>query len=232
MSEKIIGIPVSRAKLFTEADKTYETTKGLEKLALSGLSKDYYDAFAANILHAKRFMTADEVKKANAKKLTDVKKKCTQCFGWGKKLQFYLKRAFGEGSPQWNEFPDKLYDAKENAADMLNELPAAFTIADKYSAELTAKGGMPADYKQTGEALKEELDAIDKEHKVKVEQSESYTVQRQLAHKKVYDTVNEINELGRQEYKDDPVTLKLFKSPWPQGKGKENEESTPTAPAQ
>ncbi|MFA4924783.1 MAG: hypothetical protein WC557_11370, partial [Ignavibacteriaceae bacterium] len=79
MSELQNAVHVSRTKLFEEADNAYETTKGLEKLALSGLTPEYYDAFAANILNAKNFKTAEEVKKANAKKLAEVKKKCEQC---------------------------------------------------------------------------------------------------------------------------------------------------------
>ena len=226
MADKKNVLPVSRTKLFKEADKTYETTKGLEKLDLSGLTPEYYDAFAANILNAKNFKTAEEVIKANAKKLAEVKKKCELCYDWVKKLQFYLKRAFGEDSAQWKEFPGNLSEAKTDAAEMLNLLPSAFTLADKYVTEFSAKG-MPADYRQTGETLKTELETITKEHGKIVEQSESYTIQRQLAHLKVYDTVNEINEAGRREYKDDPVTLKLFESPWPQNKKKVNGTEPP-----
>jgi len=231
MSDVQSAIHVSRTVLFKVADKTYETTKGLEKLALSGLTTDYFAAFAANIQLAKNFKTADEVKKSNAKKLSEVKKKCEECFNWVKKLQFYMKRAFDEGSAQWNELPAKISEAKKDEAEMLDLLPATFTLADKYAAELKAKG-MPADYKLTGETLKGELETITKEHGKMVEQSEAYTIQRSLAHKKVYDTVNEINELGRHEYKEDPVTLKLFKSQWPQAKEKENGTDTPPAPVQ
>ncbi|MFA6979501.1 MAG: hypothetical protein WC209_09285 [Ignavibacteriaceae bacterium] len=231
MSDDQNGVHVSRTVLFKVADKTHETTKGLEKLALSGLTTDYYAAFAANIQLAKNFKTSDEVKKANAKKLSEVKKKCEECFNWVKKLQFYVKRAFKEGSPQWNELPEKISESKKDEAEMLNLLPATFTLADKYAVELKAKG-MPTDYKLTGETLKGELETITKEHGKMVEQSQAYTVQRKLAHRKVYDTVNEINELGRQEYQDDPVTLKLFKSPWPQSKEKDNGTDTPPAPVQ
>lgn len=231
MSDDQNGVHVSRKVLFRVADNTYETTKGLEKLALSGLTTDYYAAFAANIQLAKNFKTADEVKKSNAKKLSEVKKKCEECFNWVKKLQFYIKRAFNEGSPQWNELPEKISESKKDEAEMLNLLPATFTLADKYAAELKAKG-MPDNYKQTGEALKAELETITIEHGKMVEQSQAYTVQRKLAHRKVYDTVNEINELGRQEYREDPVTLKLFKSPWPQAKDKDNGTDTPPPPAQ
>ena len=226
MSDDQNGVHVSRTVLFKVADKTHETTKGLEKLALSGLTTDYYAAFAANILLAKNFKTSDEVKKANAKKLSEVKKKCEECFNWVKKFQFYMKRAFKEGSAQWNELPEKISEAKKDEAEMSNLLPATFTLTDKYAVELKAKG-MPTDYKLTGETLKGELETITKEHGKMVEQSKTYTVQRKLAHRKVYDTVNEINELGRQEYQDDPVTLKLFKSQWPQAKDKENGTDSP-----
>jgi len=230
MSDVQSTIHVSRTQLFTAADNSYQTTKGLEKLTLSGFNAEYFNTFAANIQIAKDFKTAEEVKKSNATKLAQVKKKCKECHKWVKKLQFYVKRAFGEGSPQWNEFPDKLTEAKNDEAEMANLLPAVFTIADKYAAELKAKG-MPEDYKQTGEALKVELETITKEYGKQVEESELYTIQRNIAHKVVYDTVNEINELGRQEYKDDPVMLKLFKSPWPQAKEKDNGTDTPP-PAQ
>jgi len=229
MAEQINGIPVSRTKLFTVASNCYETTKGLENLDKSGLSPEYYAAFAANILNAKNFKTAEEVAKANAKKLTEVKKKCGECYDWVKNLQFYLKRAFGVDSPEWNEFPENVTETRRDPAEMINMLPAAFTLADKYAAKLTAKG-MPAGYKETGAALMAELDAVNKEHGTMVQQSETYTLQRNLAHRRVYDTVNEINELGRRAYKDDPVTLKLFDSPWAQSKAKEK-EPPPETPA-
>ncbi|MCK9211051.1 MAG: hypothetical protein M0P61_09475 [Ignavibacteriaceae bacterium] len=222
MAEKFNGIPVSRTKLFTIASTAYKIKKGLEKLAAAGLTAEYFEEFAANIEIAKNFKTADQVLKENAEKLAQVKKKCEECYDWLKKVQVALKRTFKGDSPQVKEFPANLSPAKEDAAKMINLLPAAFTIIDKYNTELIAKRA-PANLKQKGETLKAELETISAEYNLMDGSSESYTVNRQLAHKKLQDTINEINETGREEYKDDPVTLKLFDSPWPQSKGKEKE---------
>jgi len=231
MAEKFNGIPVSRTKLFTIASKAYETTKGLAKLADAGLTAEYFEEFAANIEIAKNFKTAEKVAKENAEKLAQVQKKCEECFNWMKKVQVALKRTFKGESPQLKEFPSNLSLAKEDAAKMINLLPAAFSIIDKYNTELTAKR-TPATIKQKGEALKAELETISAEYNLMDGSSESYTVNRLLAHKKLQDTINEINETGREEYKDDPVTLKLFDSPWPQSKGKDKgNDALPEPPA-
>jgi len=232
MAEKMNGIPVSRTKLFTIATTVYKTKKGLEKLASAGLTAEYFEEFAANIETAKNFKTADQVSKENAEKLAQVKTKCEECFDWLKKVQVALKRTFKGDSPQFKEFPSNLSLAKDDAAKMINLLPAAFAIIVKYNTELTAKR-TPATLKQKGETLKAELETIFGEYNAMVGSSESYTVNRLLAHKKLQDTVNEINETGREEYKDDPVTLKLFDSPWPQSKDKVKvNDETPETPAQ
>jgi len=226
MAEKMNGIPVSRTKLFTIATTVYKTKKGLEKLASAGLTAEYFEEFAANIETAKNFKTADQVSKENAEKLAQVKTKCEECFDWLKKVQVALKRTFKGDSPQFKEFPSNLSLAKDDAAKMINLLPAAFAIIVKYNTELTAKR-TPATLKQKGETLKAELETIFAEYNAMVGSSESYTVNRLLAHKKLQDTINEINETGREEYKDDPVTLKLFDSPWPQSKDKNKVNDTP-----
>jgi len=232
MAEKMNGIPVSRTKLFTIATTVYKTKKGLEKLASAGLTAEYFEEFAANIETAKNFKTADQVSKENAEKLAQVKTKCEECFDWLKKVQVALKRTFKDDSPQFKEFPSNLSLAKDDAAKMINLLPAAFAIIVKYNTELTAKR-TPATLKQKGETLKAELETIFAEYNAMVGSSESYTVNRLLAHKKLQDTINEINETGREEYKDDPVTLKLFDSPWPQSKDKVKvNDETPETPAQ
>lgn len=229
MAEKFNGIPVSRTKLFTIASTAYKTKKGLEKLAAAGLTAEYFEEFAADIEIAKNFKTADQVSKENAEKLAQVKIKCEECFDWLKKVQVALKRTFKADSPQVKEFPSNLSLAKEDAAKMINLLPAAFAIIDKYNTELTAKR-TPVTLKQKGETLKAELETISAEYNLMDGGSESYTVNRQLAHKKLQDTINEINETGREEYKDDPVTLKLFDSPWPSSKGKDKGNDAPPEP--
>ena len=229
MADSKYGIPVSRAKLFTQADITYETTKGLVKLAKKGLNAAYFDTFAANIKKARDYKTADEKKKTNAEKLAAVKAVCAECYEWIKTLQFVVKEVFKEDSPEYKSFPSNLTDAKEDASEMTNVLPAIFTILENHKAKL-AEANLPADFKETGEALSAGLTAIAKEYAVMEEQSKSYTLERKLAHRKVYDTVNSINEAGNREYKNDPVTLKLFKSPWPPNKDKDNGNDTPPEP--
>lgn len=230
MADSKYGIPVSRAKLFTQADITLETTKGLAKLAKKGLNAAYFDTFAANIQKAREFKTSDEKKKTNAEKLAAVREACNECYEWIKTLQFAVKNIFSEDSPEYKSFPSNLSDTENDASEMTNALPAIFTILEDHKVRL-AEANLPADFKATGETLSANLSTIAKEYAVMEEQSKSYTLERKLAHRKVYDTVNNINEAGAREYKNDPVTLKLFKSPWPQYKGKDNGNDTPETPA-
>jgi len=229
MADSKYGIPVSRAKLFTQADITYETTKGLAKLAKKGLNAAYFDTFAANIKKARDYKTADEKKKTNAEKLAAVKAVCAECYEWIKTLQFVVKEVFKEDSPEYKSFPSNLADAKEDASEMTNVLPAIFTILENHKTKL-AEANLPADFKETGETLSDNLKVIAKEYGVMEEQSKTYTLERKLAHRKVYDTINSINEAGNLEYKNDPVTLKLFKSPWPTNKDKDNGNDAPPEP--
>ena len=229
MADSKYGIPVSRTVLFKQATITLETTRGLEKLAKKGLTAAYFDTFDANIKKAKGFKTFDEKKKENAVKLAAVKAVCADCYEWIKTLQFAVKQVFKEESPEYKSFPSNLADTEEDASKMINVLPAIFTILENNKTKL-AEANLPDDFKATGEALRDNLNVIFREYSVMVEQSESYTIARKIAHRKVYDTINSINEAGMMAYKNDPVTLKLFKSPWPQSKGKDKGNDTPTEP--
>lgn len=226
--KKGIKAPVSRENLLEGAEGTAEAAGlYLEVLTPKGIDQAYLDNFNLK-RESVTLMKTDEKLKSERKAMTAyVKEEREKCYKWCLSVKRTLARAFGKNSAEINEFPADYSRRRTSDALMIDTMPAVISLAEKYIEKLApkgitqenieaAKGHNTELIKRNGEQIKQ-----DKEH-------ESYTVERNIAQKELYDMVNEINLVGRELFEKDPVKLKYFETPWVHSVKKEEEETVET----
>lgn len=219
--------PIARKKLLETAKSVLAIARRFVlQLSGKGITEEYLNRFEADITSAEEMKTNEALRKETGAITALVKKKCKECYKWGVSVKKAMMRAFGKESPVQDEFPNHFSDYRQDEAEMINVMPHIFAVAEKYAAELAPKG-ITADEITKGRALLAELDDLNSTQQNKFKTNESYTAERNIAQLKVYDTINEINIVGREVFDGDPVNLKFFESPWRRRGSSNGDEEKP-----
>ncbi len=207
-------ISVPEEKILEKAKTTLNITRPKEKLGSYGLNVRYFVAFETNILTASGFKSDEEMKKELAFVTSQKNMKLAEAGKWGDDVKIRLELAYPDNPDVAGEFPKNFAKAKTSETLMLEVIPNISNLIDKYSEKLLGRG-LPEDHKQKGLDIKTQLDALNTQQETLKKGRTEYTRQRTAAYQKLYDTVNEINKIGRIAYADSPADLKAFTSPWP-----------------
>ena len=219
--------PVARKKLLETGKKVLAIArKFIEKVSGKGINEEYLDRFEADITSAEGMKTNKALKKEAGAITVQVKGKCNECYKWGVSLRKAMERAFKKDSPKLNEFPDHFADIKTDEAAMINIMPQLFALAEKYLPDIAPKG-ISRNELSEGKTLLQELDDLNNAQEQKFKDNEAYTAMRNAAQLKLYDTINEINSVGREVFEGDAVNLKYFDSPWRRRGSSNGDEEKP-----
>lgn len=96
---------------------------------------------------------------------------------------------------------------------MMPIMETLIKLAADHHKDLTSAGQTEA-IRDAGQPLLENLRESDAVQEVKKDDKTSAKEDRHLIFKKLYDTVNRINKVGRLVFENDPVKLPLFQSKW------------------
>lgn len=219
--------PVSFKKLVAIAETSFNSTKNLDKLAEFGLDNKFFADFNNSLQKALNFQTHDDVKTFNKVKRATALERMKACYKWGRKIKAFMDRAYSADDPKLLEFPKKFDDAEKDMTVMQMTFPNVYNLAVKYQSELKAKGLSDALLAE-GKKLFDDAQVSITDYMSQSKNSESVTVERRLLINKLYSIVTEINKVGRMAYEDDPVTLRLFDSPWGLGGSSDDEDDEKT----
>ncbi|MCI0516118.1 hypothetical protein L0128_23135 [candidate division KSB1 bacterium] len=149
-------------------------------------------------------------------------------FEWGKNLYLRIQLAYGRDSAEAKLFPiDELQAAIKSEIALMGIMPVLIELAGKYQTKLV-EVGQTAAVRAQGQALSEELRNIDAAQELKKDKKLQSTQERYQLFIKLYQTTNQINRVGRQVFKHDPVNLIRFRSSWPAKKNTPAAKDEPT----
>ncbi len=207
-------LPVPEPLILQTSKTTLNLTRTKEKLANYGLAGRFFTTLESDILTASGFKTDEELTKELGYVTSQKEAKLMEAGKWGDEVKIRLELAFADKPEVIKEFPPNFQKAKRTETIMLETIPSICNIIDKYSVNLQGRG-LPEDHKQKGLDINTQLDALNTQQETLKKGRTEYTQQRIAAYQKLYDTVNEINKIGRIAYADSPADLKAFNSPWP-----------------
>jgi len=225
MKNEISRIPVSRKILLKAARDCHSNLADKPEMSAHGITAVFITQFMSDILAAENFKTSKDIQKEKAAWTVLLKSKLKACKKWLTSGEFYLELAFKPKSPQVAEYPNYL-PAKNNPILTCDAMLSAANVLTKYLSKVTEMG-IPETFLTEGAALAQELKALSVQIGAADNDFEQYTIERNIALMKVYQSVNTINKAGRIVYENDPAKLKSFDSPWPKNGGGDEEEQTP-----
>jgi hypothetical protein len=213
--EQVI-IDTAKKKLSTAREKT--------KLQKYGMGEEFCAKLESDIATAAGFKTDEEIS-SDIETMTTLKNnKVAEAGEWGVEVKIRMELAFEERPEVVKEFPSDFTKAKKDEKLMLERVPNINNLIDKYAVQLQAKG-LPADHKEAGIAILNQIDTLNKTQEKMKEDRPQYTVRRIEAYTLLYDTINKINKVGRKAYKKSAADLKAFSSPWPVTEKKSNKKN-------
>ena len=202
-------------KILVEAKNAYSILKTfIETFTLYGYGIERAEVFNQDIQTAESM--PDNLKATvELKESTDRKNEVLEeCFIWCNNLKLRIELAFGVKSEEYDLFPVKeLHDAKRSEETMFSVMDTCIEIAAKKADPLLVFGHTP-EIQTEGKGLKAELHELDEDQEMVKKQKRSTTQDRHEIYNRLYDTVNQINSIGRKVFANEPAKLVLFKSPW------------------
>lgn len=202
--------------ILVEAENAYtKLVANIESFTVFGYNHERSDVFRQDIDTAKAI--PDNVKTiVDLKESTNRKNEVLdECFNWCINTKLRAKFAFGVKSEEYDLFPVKeLYEARDSEEKMFLVMTSFIDIAKKKGMPLSKFGQTP-EVLSEGENLKEELYSLNAKQEMKKKEKRETTKDRHEVYIRIYDTINQINEIGRNIFANDPGKLELFKSPWP-----------------
>ena len=211
----MIRAPVSEEKILSVSKTTLNTARiTLGSLSEFGFNQENITNFESEISTAEA-MPGELSNRIDLINLTDDKDECLlSCFQWGRKLRARIKLAFPKNSNEVKSFPSKEFEkAKKSENKMMSVMEILIKQAVKYHPQLS-NFGQTDEIRDAGNTLLENLRSADAQQESQKTENPSSTQERYQLFRKLYDTVNRINRIGRIVFKNDPVRLVLFESKW------------------
>ncbi len=209
-------LKISAAVILTEAKdalargRRYATD--IARLAITG---EWLDQFEQEIAETEA-LPAHLFNQMDLKGLTQDKDEfLSECYDWARMLETRIEFRYGVDSKLYRRFPNTaLTDARNSEQKMLPIMEGLVKLATKHAKDLAEAGQTPEEL-QVGVDLLEELRAADARQEEKKDLNLEATQERVEAHQNLYDKVNQINKAGRRLFRNDPISLASFRSPWP-----------------
>ena len=215
---------ISQIEILSNSKKTLKLAKvNISALSLFGISNDIINNFEAKITEAENLLN-ENFQKIELKELTYKKNQVLQdCYNWGRKLAIRIEIAFGKKSENMRNFPSKeLLKAQKNEDKMLILMATLIKISQKYLHKLKDYG-QNIDEIQKGINLKDNLFQSNNQQELKKEDKKRLTKLRKETFLKLYETVNNINKIGRIHFINEPAQKELFSCPWKKMSNKKQE---------
>ncbi len=182
----------------------------LSDLASMGISQPWLDQFQTSIL-AYEALPSDDTLLSHQKALTATKDQTLrQAEQWGNLLRDRCKLAY-RATPH-NPFPNSSFRAAlHNESKMLLVLPSLIAIASSHVSVLISLG-QPADYASQGQALRDQLDQLNRQQEKAKLSRRIATANRRRAIQTVYESLMYLNTAARATYRGQPHVRELFKT--------------------
>ncbi len=187
----------------------------IDQFTIFGITAENLDHFESLISEAEN-IRPEEKERIDLKMITALKDEVNkECYDWVRRLHIRVKISLGKGSAVYKMFPAKsLLKARHNDNKMVFVMEEAIEISEENATELLPHGQTP-DEIQKGKDLLVKLRKTEYDQEHKKRDKKKATFCRNKLFKEIYDTVNKLNEMGRNIFSDDPENLLLFESPWP-----------------
>ncbi len=192
--------------------------ENIEKFSKYNVNAEYLDELEANIVEGESTWD-DNMERMDLKTLTSIKDDyLLKCFDWGRELSIRVKLALKKNANIQIEFPSKdLLKARHSESKMISLLEILIKIATDKDVFLAPHGQTP-EVIQEGKDLLQNLRKSDYDQELKKVMKKEATDSRHKLYRKIYDTINTLNEIGRNVFSDEPEKLRLFDSPWKSSK--------------
>lgn len=207
--------PVSEEKILAVSKSTLNTARNtLDALSEFGFNQENLTNYESEISIAEA-MPSETSNRIDLTNLTgDKDEALDDCELWGRNLRYRIQLAFGKSSSEFKSFPSKKFEkATYSETKMMPIMEILIKQAVKYHPQLS-NCGQTDEIRDAGNTLLENLRSADAQQESQKTEKPSSTQERYQIFRKLYDTVNRINKIGRIVFKNDPVHLALFKSKW------------------
>jgi hypothetical protein len=207
--------PVSEEKILSVSKTTLNTARiTLSALSEFGFNQENLTNFDSKISTAEA-LPSETSNRIDLTNLTDDKNEVLyNCETWGRNLRTRIELTFPINSIEVKSFPSKKFEKAINSENkMMSVMEILIKQAVKYHPQLS-NFGQTDEIRDAGNTLLENLRSADAKQESQKTEKPSSTQERYQIFRKLYDTVNRINRIGRIVFKNDPVHLALFKSKW------------------
>lgn len=211
------GIPAPQDRILEESRlKLAIARERIQDLSTLGITAEWLNQLEQDIGKAVSIPTYDE-QRHTLKQLTATKdEKLQACVQWGRKLRFRMSIAFGRKQTAGIQFPSKEWNqAEKNESRLITLWPTLIQIAKEHAQVLVTAGQTAADIEQGLQLLQELVAANQAQEEYNLRRT-SVTVERRVAYRNLYDSINRINHSGQMIYGAESAESRLFRTPWVQ----------------